>query len=60
MGIFRTIKPFKDQDFSKLKSSCLSSGELYLDKEFPPVDQSLFFSNNAPDNIEWKRPGVSV
>ena len=33
-----------------------STGQLFLDRRFPPVRSSLFYSCPAP-NIEWRRPG---
>ena len=58
LGLFDSAIPFKGQDFSKLKSQCVSSGQLFEDPEFPPSSSSLFHSKSAPENIVWKRPGV--
>ena len=44
-----------DQDFYELRASCLESGELFVDPEFPPDDQSLYFSQDPPFAVEWKR-----
>ena len=44
-----------DQDFEELRASCLDAGELFTDPEFPPDDQSLFFSKEPPFAFEWKR-----
>ena len=44
-----------DQDFETLKTASLESGELFTDPEFPPDDQSLFFSKDPPFAFEWKR-----
>nr|XP_022342765.1 calpain-5-like [Crassostrea virginica] len=57
LGLFDSAIPFKGQDFSKLKSQCVSSGQLFEDPEFPPSSSSLFHSKSAPENIVWKRPG---
>ena len=32
------------QDFDELKASCLDSGELFTDPEFPADDDSIYFS----------------
>lgn len=32
------------QDFEALRAACLEAGELFTDPEFPPDDQSLYFS----------------
>ena len=44
-----------DQDFEELRATALESGELFEDPEFPPDDQSLFFSKDPPYAFEWKR-----
>ena len=44
-----------DQDFEELRAAALESGELFEDPEFPPDDQSLFFSKDPPYAFEWKR-----
>ena len=44
-----------DQDFYELRASCLEAGELFTDPEFPPDDQSLYFSQDPPFAVEWKR-----
>ena len=43
------------QDFDKIKEKHQSSGELFTDRRFPPVQASLSYS--APTHqIEWLRP----
>ncbi len=32
------------QNFEELRAACLEAGELFTDPEFPPDDQSLYFS----------------
>ena len=44
-----------DQDFEELRTAAMESGELFEDPEFPPDDQSLFFSKDPPYAFEWKR-----
>ena len=44
-----------EQDFEELRAAALESGELFEDPEFPPDDQSLFFSKDPPYAFEWKR-----
>eukprot|EP00096_Caligus_rogercresseyi_P013854 TRINITY_DN6450_c0_g1_i1.p1 TRINITY_DN6450_c0_g1~~TRINITY_DN6450_c0_g1_i1.p1 ORF type:complete len:564 (-),score=220.83 TRINITY_DN6450_c0_g1_i1:214-1905(-) len=44
------------QDFNEIKQSCLESGRLFTDSEFPPDDASMYFSQNVPYGVEWKRP----
>ena len=54
-------KPYKDQDYERLRKDCLSSGTVFEDPEFPAAPESLACSEEgAADGIEWKRPGVSV
>jgi len=43
------------QDFEQIRENCLSSGELFVDEEFPPDPDSIFFSKTAY-GLEWKRP----
>jgi len=43
------------QDFDEIKASCLDSGELFTDQEFPADNDSIYFSKQA-FGIEWKRP----
>jgi hypothetical protein len=58
LGLFNSAIPYKDQQYSKLKSQCVSKGELFVDPLFPPTSKSLFYSK-VEKNIVWKRPGVS-
>ncbi len=48
------------QDFEKLRQECLDRGELFTDPEFPPDDQSLYFSDKIPYAFEWKRASELV
>jgi len=43
------------QNFDDLKASCLESGELFTDPEFPADSDSIFFSKQA-HGIDWLRP----
>lgn len=49
---------FKNQDYDKLKSQCLSKGVLFEDNLFPAND-SILFKSKRIHNIEWKRPNVN-
>ena len=44
-----------NQDYGKLKQSCLSNHCLYEDPKFPPNDKSLYYSRYPPGKFEWKR-----
>ena len=49
--------------FKRLKQNLLDSGELFEDEDFPAADTSIFykrFQGDGWDNIEWKRPKVSL
>ncbi len=48
------------QDFYALRQEALDSGDLFTDPEFPPDDQSLYFSKDPPFAFEWKRPNEIV
>ncbi len=50
MRIFR----FENQNYDRLRSSCLSSGKLFEDPLFKPDASSLFKSRRL--DVEWKRP----
>ena len=43
------------QDFEALRQGCIDNGDLFTDPEFPPDDQSLYFSQETPFAFEWKR-----
>ncbi|XP_071942459.1 calpain-9-like [Antedon mediterranea] len=50
----------KDQDYKELKRECLKTGTLFEDKEFPAVEESLFYSKSQPKPFQWKRPSEIV
>ena len=52
------VRPYKKQNYDKLKKEAIQSGELFFDPAFPPNSSSLFYSKTASDSIVWKRPGV--
>ena len=53
------IKPFKNQNYSLLKSEHNASN-LFVDSEFPADIKSLSHSRQPPaKDIQWKRPKVS-
>ncbi|KAK3094770.1 hypothetical protein FSP39_005995 [Pinctada imbricata] len=56
MGWFSSIKPYKGQDYDKLKKEAKTKGHLFIDTEFPPDDRSLFYSQGKMANVVWKRP----
>ena len=43
------------QNFEEIRQSCLDAGELFTDPEFPPDDDSLYFSQSPPFAFEWVR-----
>ena len=59
MGWFSSVKPYKGQDYYKLKKEAKAKGNLFIDTEFPPDDKSLFYSQGKMANVVWKRPKVS-
>lgn len=46
---------FCGQNFEELRQASLDNGELFTDPEFPPDDQSLYYSQDPPFAFEWKR-----
>uniref|UniRef100_A0A8B9QJQ5 Calpain catalytic domain-containing protein n=1 Tax=Apteryx owenii TaxID=8824 RepID=A0A8B9QJQ5_APTOW len=57
-----SLKKFKNQDFSRLRASCLSQGLLFEDDTFPAHVSSIgpnLLSEDKLRLIRWKRPPVS-
>ena len=50
---------YKNQKYSSIRGDCLKKGELFEDPEFPANNKSLFYSK-VDNEVEWKRPKVSV
>uniref|UniRef100_UPI00398E71E5 LOW QUALITY PROTEIN: calpain-3-like n=1 Tax=Pristiophorus japonicus TaxID=55135 RepID=UPI00398E71E5 len=46
----------KSEVFQHLKDDCLQKGILFEDEVFPADDSSLFYTQNLPVKLEWKRP----
>ncbi|XP_029988510.1 calpain-9 [Sphaeramia orbicularis] len=56
-GCSRAIDTQSDgKSFEQLRKECLQNGVLFEDPDFPATDSSLFFSQSAPIQFEWKRP----
>ncbi|XP_074657458.1 calpain-5-like [Tubulanus polymorphus] len=55
-GLFESPRPFKAQEFHKLKKQSQESGHLFIDSEFPPDDKSLFYTKGKLAGVVWKRP----
>lgn len=54
-------EPFRNQKYKALKKQLIKEGKLFTDVEFPPADSSLYVGQRSlGENIEWKRPGVSI
>lgn len=54
-----TYVPYKGQKYEQLKKRAQSSNRLFIDREFPPDDSSLFFKGSSKKaTITWKRPKV--
>ncbi|XP_051953604.1 calpain-5-like [Xyrauchen texanus] len=54
--MFSSLKPYEGQQFSALRKQCQQNRSLFEDPLFPPVDQSLFYSENRIGRVTWKRP----
>lgn len=48
------------QSFEQLRQSCLQSGTLFEDADFPASNSSLFYSERPQVPFVWKRPGEIV
>ncbi|XP_032845258.2 calpain-13 isoform X2 [Tyto alba] len=59
MGSLQNVKKFNNQDFNRLRASCLSQGLLFEDATFPAHISSIG-PNLLPEDklrqIQWKRP----
>ena len=51
------------KNYRQLKRECLKRGQLFVDLDFPPTNESLFLDekswNGMDLDIQWKRPGVN-
>ncbi|XP_066555408.1 calpain-5a [Amia ocellicauda] len=54
--MFSSVKAYENQHYTSLKKQCQSSGTLFEDPLFPPVDESLFYQGNRIGRVHWKRP----
>ncbi|CAH1782218.1 unnamed protein product [Owenia fusiformis] len=57
MKVFDKTVPFKDQKYDQLKKDCRAKGDLFTDPVFKAEASSIYFSQEVPEDIEWKRPG---
>ncbi|XP_073495027.1 calpain-3 isoform X4 [Phyllobates terribilis] len=46
----------KEKNFEQLRGKYLEKKVLFEDRDFPPNDTSLFYSQTYPVKFEWKRP----
>ena len=58
MGLFDSVKKFKDQNYESLKKESKGKGTLFVDPEFPPDDRSLSTTPETFGRVVWKRPQV--
>lgn len=45
-----------NQDYYEIRQKCLDSGRLFEDPDFPAENKSLFYSQRANRQYEWRRP----
>ncbi|XP_043933111.1 calpain-5-like [Protopterus annectens] len=50
------VEYYKNQNYSKLKKSCIKQQVLFEDPLFPASLASLYYRRTPPGTIEWKRP----
>ena len=48
------------EKYLSLQRELLRKGELYEDREFPPVFRSIFTKTRPSVNLQWKRPKVCL
>lgn len=59
VGLFNSPEPYAGQKYRDLKNQCKSSGQLFVDTEFPANYNSIFRGGAQKiPGIEWKRPKV--
>ena len=58
MGLFDSVKKFKDQNYESLKKESKGKGTLFVDPEFPPDDRSLSTTPEKFGRVVWRRPQV--
>ncbi|KAE8587383.1 hypothetical protein XENTR_v10021954 [Xenopus tropicalis] len=46
----------REKTFEELRKKCLQRNFHFQDREFPPDESSLFYSQSFPIKFEWKRP----
>ena len=44
-----------NQDFTELQDTCVETGKLFQDPEFPPNDNSIYYKKKPSFEFEWKR-----
>ncbi|CAJ0609766.1 unnamed protein product [Cylicocyclus nassatus] len=47
---------FGNQNYAKIKRTCIKKGQLFVDTVFPPTNASLFLEQGRSSDIVWKRP----
>lgn len=50
------VVKYKGQDYDQLKKQAVSTGNHFVDPEFPAQDKSLFYTPGKLAGVVWKRP----
>ena len=59
-----TAPGYQNQNYAEIRRVLLEKNQLFEDKVFPAVTQSLYYDDSYPEQldleseIEWLRPGV--
>ena len=48
----------RENELANIRKKCKETGELFVDKDFPTTEESLYYSETPPEKFEWKRPKV--
>ena len=56
----KSYKPYLNQNYEQLKQECLKSKTLFVDKEFPTNDSSLYRKTKPNVELTWKRASELV
>ena len=50
----------RENELANIRKKFKETGQLFVDKDFPTTDESLYYSETPPEKFEWKRPKVKL
>lgn len=48
------IQYYKNQNYLTIKNECLKSGKLFVDTEFPPTSDNIYYTKRLPKGVKWE------